>query len=76
MNKIGLLVLGGALFLLGCGAHRPLGAACSSNRDCAGKLVCDANAVCAKGNCVGVGGKCSTNDDCCGTLYCSDKVCH
>ena len=76
MKKFNLLWLGAAILLMGCGGHLPLGSQCSSNRQCAGKLTCDANGVCAKGNCGGVGKKCSTNDDCCGTLYCADRRCH
>ena len=75
MNKHRLLWVGLALFLAGCAGHLPLGSQCSSKRDCAGKLVCDANGLCAKGNCQPAGGKCSTNDDCCGALYCSGRVC-
>ena len=76
MNKISFVLLGLVIFAAGCRGSLPLGAHCASDRQCGGRMICDATGVCAKGSCSAMGGHCRTNDDCCGTMYCSGKTCH
>ena len=62
-SRMNLLILTLAILLM---ADRMM-AACSTDEDCGGKLVCDKD----HGNCVA----CNFNRDCDGTLECNDYMC-
>ena len=76
MKKISFVLFGLIVLASGCRGNLPLGAHCARDRQCGGSMVCDANGVCAKGNCSSMGGHCRTTDDCCGSLTCSAHKCH